>query len=232
MRWRVLLKWRTWMSAWYMRATSATTDVSTRQALSGVSASLDTCCKRTLSLVRKVKWRPPILFCHKDLADISSDASTQESDSLCHLLFEIWFTVCIPVRKIPFVLICLHIRSVLFSWSLWVPSCLQGLILANNSYFNHTLTSLSWSDSNAQLITSLLLSKSFSDEKESIFTIWKSFFAQTEGLLRCTVQKYFQVMLYIVYQTLINSVFHQHKPVSTGSLCQSSQQITVRDEDH
>lgn len=62
MQWRVLLRWRTWMSAWYMRATSATTDVSTRQAPSGVSASLDTWCKRMVSLVRKVKLRPPIFF--------------------------------------------------------------------------------------------------------------------------------------------------------------------------
>lgn len=96
------------------------------------------------------------------LADISRDSS-RKSDSLCHLLFEMWFTVCIPVRKTSFVVICLHIRSVLFSWSLWVPSCLQGLILPNNSYSNHILTSLSWIDSNAQLITSL------------------SFFAQTKN---------------------------------------------------
>lgn len=161
MPWRVLLRWRTWMSAWYLRTASATTNVSTRQALSDVSASLDTCCRRTLSLVHKVKWRPPILFCHTVLADISSDAITQESDSLCHLLFGIWFMVCIPVRKTPFVVICLHIHGVLFSWSLWVPSCLQALILPNNSYSNHTLTSLSWTDSNAKLITSLLSSKRF-----------------------------------------------------------------------
>lgn len=129
---RTQWRWRTWMSAWYMRATSATTDVSTRQALTGVSASLDMCCKRTLSLVHKVQWRPPILFCHTVLIDISRDASTQESNSLCHFLFEIWFTVHIPVRKTPFVVICLHIHNVLSVVSLW-SFLSQRPILPNNS---------------------------------------------------------------------------------------------------
>lgn len=143
MQWRVLLRWRTWMSAWCMRSTSATTDVSTHQALSGVSASLDTCCKRTLSLVHKVKEGPPVLFCHSTSRHFQWCNGNRKA-TLCHLLFEIWFTVRIPVRKTPFVVICLRIHSVLFSWSLWVPSCLRALILPNNSYFNRTLTSLCW----------------------------------------------------------------------------------------
>lgn len=66
-----------------------------------------------------------------------------ESNSPCHWLFEIWFTGCIAVRKTPFVVICLHVRAVLFSRSLWVPSCLQALILPNNSFYS-TQTSFSW----------------------------------------------------------------------------------------
>lgn len=54
MWWRAPLMVGTWTSAWFMKATSATTDVSTRPALSGASASLDTCCRRMLSLVCQV----------------------------------------------------------------------------------------------------------------------------------------------------------------------------------
>lgn len=98
-----------------------------------------------------------------------------------------WFTVYIPVRKTPFILVCLCIHSVLFSCSFWVPSCLQALILPNNSYSNHTLTSLSWTDSDAQLTTPLLLSKNFCSLTFSLFEKHSLHTLKTGGLLRCTV---------------------------------------------
>lgn len=55
--WKALLRLRTWMSVWYTRAASATTDASTRRALIGASASRGTCCKRTPSRVYKVKTK-------------------------------------------------------------------------------------------------------------------------------------------------------------------------------
>lgn len=112
---------RTWMSAWYMRATSATSDASTRPALTAASATPATCCRRTLSLVRKVKRRPQVVVCLWHFPVVQ----TRKAGAAFCVIYSLKWDLrpgSYACQKDP---IC---HCVLFFGPIWFPSFLQGLI--------------------------------------------------------------------------------------------------------